>query len=387
MSREQTHTRDGSVYLITLITVAAIVSMILIGVRLRTASNDESALIEQMAHTSSGILDATEYALQVISTDGRWNKTAQGGVVYNKFVVGDSVYSSTVLDASTGIVATDTTTNYLVSVHSESGITRSDAQLEVVSNTVNYTAAVEALGAIHYWPMNESTNDRVALDLVGSYPGDYMDPAIAGTGANDEGAQVPVFADASDHIEIPWGKDFEQSNGTLCVWMKLTDTGVLSSNSVFGIEYKTGGSPTLSLTTFGTTISAYISEGGSYDIRNFSTTPSDSFEPNTWHHITMVWGSKGLFVYVDGVQKGYINVTEGTGTARANKGGEQPLHIGGGYMMSPSSQPEDGFNGSLAHAVYFGDQLDSAQVAELAAIKPDLSTLSIVDDSWIRVFK
>ena len=102
----------------------------------------------------------------------------------------------------------------------------------------------------------------------------------------------------------------------------------------------------------------------------------------------MTWGNDGLFTYIDGVEAAHnaANKMQLT-TERANKGGEQPLYIGSGYLLTPFTHSVKGFDGSLAHVAFFTSQLSPVQITELAAVKPDLSGTSIVEDSWVRVFE
>ena len=379
----------GSAYIITLFTVAAIVSMVLIGVRLRLTTNAQSAIIEQMSEGSIGVLDATEYALQKITDDADWNTTAQTGIVYNKFAIGDSAYSSTVLDADTGLTPTESTTTYRVKVAAEHDTVRSAAQIDILCEKVDYLAELNNLGATHYWPLNEKDMPDQALDkLYENHHGTYLIPTVAGAATNDEGASVPLFSDANDYIEVPWYGTFKARNGSISLWMNLTNESKLATTSLLGALYKSGGKASINISIWNFGVSTYICDDGTFSYSNFATSESDAIAPNTWHHIVMTWGSTGLFTYIDGVEAAHnASNTMQLTTERANNGGEQPLHIGGGYLLSPFTHSVKGLDGSLAHVAFFTSQLDAAQVADLAAIKPDLTSTNIVDDSWVRVFE
>ncbi len=380
--------KRGSVYIITLFTVAAIVSMVLIGVRLRMATNSQSAIIEQMSEGSMGVLDATEYAFQQILDDSDWNTTSQSGVVFDPITVGDSIYSSTVVDTATGLVPTESTTNYGVKVNAQHRTVKSSAQIEVLQTRVDYIAILNSLRATHYWPMNEAERSSKASDPIGSYTGEYLDPQVPGAGTNDHGALVPVFADANDSMEVPWGVDFIQPEGSISLWMKLTNESRLDTTSLIGSLYQSGGNASINISIWNFTVSTYICDDGSFSYGNFATSTSETVTPNTWHHIVMTWGANGLFTYIDGIEAASNRSnTMGLKTARANKGGEQPFYIGSGYLLTPFTHIEKGFDGSIAHVAFIPAQLKGGQVAELAAIKPDLLETSIVEDSWVRVFE
>ncbi len=379
----------GSIYLITLITVAAIVSMVLIGVRLRLATTGKSQLVEQMSEGNTGVLDATEYALQKITDDVDWNTTAQTGVVFADFTLGDSTYSSSVVDAATGLTPTVGTTNYRVQVASDHNTVHSAAQIEVFCSKVDYLAVLNKLGVVHYWPLNEVRESPQALDeLYENHHGTYLVPTVAGAATNDEGALVPLFADANDSIEVPWSGTLKTNNGSISLWMNLTNESKFATTSLLGALYKSGGKASINISIWNFGVSTYICDDGTFSYSNFATSASDAIAPNTWHHIVMTWGNDGLFTYIDGVEaaRNAANTMQLT-TERANKGGEQPLYIGSGYLLTPFMNSVKGFDGSLAHVAFFTSQLRPAEIAELAAVKPDLSGTSIVEDSWVRVFE
>jgi archaellin len=379
--------RSGSIYLITLITVAAIVSMVLIGVSLRTASNTQSALIEEMAEGSMGVIDAGEIAFEHITTDPIWRVTAQSGTVFAPVTPnnGGNTMESTVVDSTTSLLPTYDTTSYRLTLKSSKGTTADTSQIDLLATQYDYLTYLQALPLKHYWPLNEHSNPTTAVDLNGNYDGTYQSPAVGGASYNEEGGPVPVFASANDQVQVPYGKDFISGNGSISLWMKLTNTDQWASSGVLGMLYKTGGYPSINLTVWKFELSAYVSNDGSFKLGNTITTSGKAVAPNTWHHVVMTWGSKGLFLYLDGTEQvKKTSVTESPGTAKANKGGEQPMHLGGGYSLL--SKAENGFDGSVAHVAMFDKQLKASEVAALAAIKPDLRTYSIVPDTWQRLY-
>ena len=379
----------GSIYLITLVTVAAITSMVLIGISLRSASNTRSALIEHMSEENSGVLDASEYAFATIDADPIWRVSAQSGTLFSPLTLGKKNLTGTVTDATTGVLPTYDTTTYRLKLGSVQDIASTATSIDVLATQYDYLRYLKNnLPVTHYWPLNEHSNPLQALDLKGSYPGTYRVPSVAGASYTDQGGPVPVFAMTGDHVEVPWGNDFKSSDGSISLWLKLTNTNEFTTTGVLGMLYKAGGGPTINLSIWRFNAFAYISQDGSYQFGNFASTSGQKIVPNTWHHVVMTWGENGLFVYVDGVESGKnTSNTEAPGTAKASNGGEQPMHFGGGYSLySPLSQPEVGFSGSIARIAMFNKQLKPSEVAALAAIKPDLRTYSLVKDSWVRLY-
>jgi len=386
-------TRTGSIYLVTLVTVAAITSMILIGVSLRSTSSDQSAIVETMTESNTDLLNAAEYAIEKINADLNWIATAQKGVVFSPYTLGDSTIEGTVVDADTDALPTNTTTNYRVTLTSDNTIFHSSSQFVVncEGSKVDYIDFLTKKDASFYWPMGEITGAATATDLIGTYDGTYLDPRVVGTDTNDEGGLVPVFANSNDSLEIPYGPLLIEAEGGVSLWMKSSNSDTFGINMIAGMLYASGGDPTFNLSSFGTTLTAYISEDGSFDLGKAVQTPGNVFTPNTWHHVMVTWGGDGLLVYVDGVLKGSNKSNiDGIGTARKINNGWQPFYIGSGYNLYSGSfpAPSRGFDGSIAHFAYFYKQLSSSKVEEIAAIRPDENNLlSMVSNSWVRVYE
>ncbi len=382
----------GSVYLVTVITVAAIVSMVLIGVRLRTATNTTQAIITEMTESNVSLLDVTELALQTIASDSIWPDTAQSGTIFptiKPFNLEDAVYTGTVTDADTDLLPTPDTTTYRLNLSSTNNSVTSAAQIDLLSSKADYKKTVKNLEAVFYWPLNETNLPSQALDQLSvNNHGDYLVSTVAADSINDEGAPVPFFNDANDHIEVPWDWSFKQKNGTITLWINPAGTERNQNYSFIGMDYTAGGNPSLNMSVYLNGITAYIDDDNSWGGENFTMTSTDIVNPGTWYHIALAWGTKGLCIYVDGVlESAKASNTDGISTRFASQGGEQPLRLGAGFYTGSSSTPDDGFEGSVAHVAYFSRALTAADVAGLAAIRPDLRTYSLVDDSWVQVFE
>lgn len=380
--------RTGSIYLITLITVAAIVAMVLIGMELRQSSSESSALIQQMSESSTGLMTAAEYSLQKIADDHQWNTTAQSGVVFSKTSVGDSQISASVLDADTNTLPIDTTTNYQITVKNTLETVDVSAKFDVTVSKYDYVGLLQSFDAKHYWAMNEPIESRNAIDSIGGQTGNYSLITTSGTGTNDEGGLVPIFVDSSDSLSIPWDDDFQSSEGTLTAWIKSTNSNSLESMSILGMLYKSGGYASLNLSIWNKKLYGYLSEDGAWDLGKIVGSSSNAIEPNVWYHVALSWGSKGLIIYIDGIEAGTnASNTDELTTAKKNQGGEQPLLIGAGYTVASFKHVEQGFKGSIAHTVFFPSQLSPEQIATIAAIRPDQLNMALVDGSWEQIFK
>ena len=389
MYQSKTPSRTGSVYLVTVITVAAVASMVLIGVKLRTATNEQSALIEEIAESNNTILDTTEYALQKITTDPTWKTTAQSGTIFNDFTLNNTTYTGTVTDADTTTIPDANTTTYRLKLSSTTKATASSATIDLLAEKPDYVSAITSLNALAYWPLNESTGTATASDTLALIDGTYQDPSAAGTSTNDQGALVPVFSQSSDRIVIPWNDAFKDNEGSITLWMKCTESGTVLTYGLIGMQYKSNDEPNLQILMFKRGLITYVGDTGNYDNKMTAKTATNIITLNQWHHIALTWGNAGLTVYLDGVQVAQnTDNTSGIDTARADKGGEQPLKIGAANLSFFGANPQVGFKGSIAHVVFYrNNQLTAAEVAEVAAIKPDLITYSLVNNTWSKVFE
>ncbi len=378
----------GSIYVLTLLTVAAIGSMILIGVSLRGTRNTKASIIAQMNANSTGVFDAAELAIAKIATDPDWKTSAQKGSVYADFTLGERVYSSTVVDADTLTTPTDTSVNYRVTVSSTSGLAQETARVDFNNDKIDYYAYLQSIGLDAYWALDEVSKSAVADEPEDGRDGTYLDPSIAGAAMNDEDGIVPLFADASDHVETPYDSQYaDDTQGTVSLWMKLTGASNVRHYGIFGQRFTHGGIPAISLTCIAGSLVAYMDDGGGYSIAHLAQTGPSIIKVGQWHHVALSWGPAGLTIYVDGVEQAstpgctvYWDTVNGSG-------GIQPLLIGSSYIAAFASRPQIGFEGSIARVAILSNQLSAGQVAALAAIKPDQTQLKLIENTWVRVYE
>ncbi len=388
MNPKAYQSRRGSIYVITLVSVAAIVSMVYVGMSVRSSNSTKSELIAQMSLGSHDAINGTEYAIERIINDSQWMTNAQKGIVFAPVTIGGSTISSKVVDAVTGELPTARTSTYRVIVTSQQETAKFAASIDIMGSNVDYAAYVESLDAWHYWPLNDVSKSTIADDAVWHYDGTYLDPSVAGAGTNDDGGVVPVFANASDSVSVPWGSNFFVDNGTFSMWVNCTGENRLTEYAFLGMLFSEGGVPAVNLSILGNGVWADVNSSGSARLESSLVfTGYDTITPKSWHHIALTWGAAGVVVYIDGVKSASDPSNTDILTTAKGRSGKQPLHIGSGYNMFTltDSSPAIGFEGSVAHVAYFGTQLTADQIADLAAIRPDLQEFVIVEDSWARV--
>ncbi len=387
MHTRSPHTRNGSVYLVTLITVGAIVSMVFIGLNMRLLLNSQTDIVTEMSTTNTSVFDAAELAIEHIVSDEKWKYSAQDGVVFSDLKLDDTIYRGTVIDAGTSKAPDNDTTNYQVKVESESGTAWAGAQFEVERVPFDYKEALKSFDPVFYWPLNEPPATRAVEEEFHNERGAHQSMDVPGASTNDAGEYVPVFQASSDHIEIPYDNAMHHSEATLSLWMKIDSTADGKPMGVIGMLYGNRNHATIDLSINDMGFYAYVKDNGNMDISKFAISSSKILEVDRWYHVAMSWGSEGLRVYLDGVRVAYnASNRDGVGTGSIVNGGRQPLHIGGGFKSMYISNDELGFHGSIAHVAYIDPQLTDRQVQELAAIKPDLSSFELIEDSWVRVF-
>lgn len=379
--------RTGSIYALTLLTVAAVGSMVLIGAALRNATSNRSTIVQSMSSNASGVMDASELVLAKILSDPKWATNAQSGEVFSPLTLGNRTYESAILDAVTDALPTDSTTTYKITITSKSGIAQESASFEIERIKFDYYAYLESIGLDAYWPLNDPPMSSVALEPKDGRNGTYLNPAIAGAGTNEDNGIVPVFAGTADHIQTPYVYKYQNDiQGTVTFWMKLTGTSPVTPYGIFGQRFVTNGMPSVTMNVLAGSITAFMDDAGAFSYNNTATTLPNRIKVGKWHHIAMSWGPAGFRIYIDGVLEASKPITDYWNT-HAGISGKQPLVIGAGYIASPVTQPLVGFVGSISHFGIMVDQLDAATIAEIASIKPDASRLQLVDGSWVKVYQ
>lgn len=377
----------GSIYVLTLLTVAAVGSMVLIGVSVRTATSAESTITENINANNDGVVSAAEFAIAKIVSDSSWVTNAQKGAVFSDFTLGDRSYSSTVVDADTLATPTDDSVSYRITITSTNGVASESARFDLQCQKFDYEAYLVSLGAEAFWCMDEQSNNIKAKENIDKRDGDYPSKNIAGMGTNDEGGLVPVFTNSSDHLETKYDAAYQDdTQGTVSFWMYFTGNNS-DTYGIFGQQFSSTGIASVAFTLSSGVLIAYMDDSGTFSFSKFASTSTKVIQNDQWHHVAMTWGPDGIIIYVDGVQEGRNgSVTEYWDTLDG-KDGEQPVTIGGCFQPTMGTQPFIGFEGSIARFAILSDQLDSAAIAELAATKPDAAQIVLVEESWAPVFE
>lgn len=388
-STERPTIRSGSIYVMTIITVAAITSIVLIGISLRNSFNSKALIIEQQHINAEATLSSSEYAIAQVLQDKQWATTAQSGKVFSDFTLGETTYTAAVTDTDTSTTPTYGTTSYHFELQSVSGIADERTAFDVEYTRFDYASFIDSMSAISYWPLNEYDSPTTAEDALFVRDGTYQKPEVAAATTNEEGAPVPEFNDAWDHVEVPWSGNFRKNNGSISMWIYHTNTNALDISGIFGCLYDSWGSaPTISIFILNNALIAYVDEDGDYDYGQFAITSANKIKLNQWHHILVNFGNTyGLQIYVDGqLEAQNTGNTEGIDTAAYAFGGRQPFRIGSAFGVYSSYTTNEGFKGSIAHVAFLEDSLTADQAAEIAKTVPDDVSVDFLQDTWVGVF-
>ncbi|MBO6514783.1 MAG: hypothetical protein JJ974_12545, partial [Phycisphaerales bacterium] len=222
--------------------------------------------------------------------------------------------------------------------------------------------------------------------LIDNCTGVYLDPSVVGTSTNDEGGISPIFSDSNDHVEIDPCSDFRYDpEGTVSLWVKTPENPSYSAKGLLGMRTEYSGAAALSLVIIDTAISVYLDDDEAYSAYGHAAAPIGSIERGVWSHVAFSWGARGLYVYVNGDL--VASNTYNQDSLFTYSGRWAPtLHIGRGILVIPSTTSEIGFDGSIAHVAFLQNQMDDADIKDLAAVKPDLNEFSVVDGTWTKVF-
>ncbi|MCB0367530.1 MAG: LamG domain-containing protein [Bdellovibrionaceae bacterium] len=171
--------------------------------------------------------------------------------------------------------------------------------------------------------------------------------------------------DGTQYLEIPHHSDFDLSEGTVSVWVKVTGSG-----GTYGIVSKD---------------SSGFDTGGHFDLKvvpnsevrlriqsstadNTITTNCTPLSLNSWHHVAASFGAAGMKLYVDGQPLATDPYSGGLDASSGGAGNFEPWAIGastigsGDGTVTPVSNPLEGQIDELA---IWNRQMADAEVLNL----------------------
>jgi hypothetical protein len=192
--------------------------------------------------------------------------------------------------------------------------------------------------------------------------GAYTGVTLGQVGIGD-GHTCPLFDGANDFNNIysaALNTDFDEKEGTLALWLKVSGVGVWTDGTFdAGMILTADGSNFLQIrksSPDGRIDFMYTAGGTAKEVAKTGLTTTD------WFHAAITWSVSGdkIIAYYDGAQEG-VPVT-GLGTWSG------ALFLTGTVIGASNTVPAQQWSGTLAHAALWKTPLTAPQVASLAVV-------------------
>ncbi|MFE3862791.1 DNRLRE domain-containing protein [Streptomyces goshikiensis] len=230
------------------------------------------------------------------------------------------------------------------------------ASVTVPTSVDGYPNAVRADGAQLYWRYDESALPFVADSSDGgNQSGVHLNgPALRQTPAAVTGASTAIGFNGTDNRVYADKRQSVGGSYTIETWFKTNTT---RGGKLFGF----GNNQDRRSSQYDKHI--YMTNDGRLvygvytgDTRTITTGGTDRYNDNQWHHVVATQGPGGMTLYVDGAQKGTLNVT-----THENFAGY--WHAGGDNLDGWPDRPTSEFwAGQLDESAVYPSVLSAAQV-------------------------
>ncbi|MFK0259709.1 LamG-like jellyroll fold domain-containing protein, partial [Streptomyces sp. NPDC090445] len=256
------------------------------------------------------------------------------------------------------------------------------ASVTVPSTPQAYPAQVRADGAQLYWRYDDTVSPYVADSSDGGNTSGVQvnAPALRQTPGAVSGASTAMgFNGTSQQVH----SDHRQTvSGTYTVetWFKTNTT---RGGKLVGF----GNNTTRNSSSFDKQI--YMTNTGrlvfgvySGSSKTISTGLLDMYNDNKWHHVVATQGPSGMALYVDGQNKGTLNVTDSASYAGY-------WHVGGDNLSGWPNRPTSNFfAGQIDETAVYPKVLTAAQVKnhfDLAKAPTDtVSKVTATEDTYVN---
>ncbi|MEV7612681.1 DNRLRE domain-containing protein [Streptomyces sp. NPDC089799] len=219
-----------------------------------------------------------------------------------------------------------------------------------------YPDRVRSDGAQLYWRWDESVLPYVADSSDGGNTSGvhHNAPALRQTPAAVTGPSTAIGFNGSDNKVYSDRRTTVGSSYTLETWVR---TGTTRGGKLLGFGNNTErGSSQYDKHLYMTDDGRLVFGVYTGATRTITTGGTDRYNDNAWHHVVATQGPSGMVLYVDGVQKGTLNVTTHENFAGYWRAGGDSL---GGWPDRPTSEF---FAGQLDETAVYPTVLTAAQV-------------------------
>ncbi|MDJ0383122.1 DNRLRE domain-containing protein [Streptomyces sp. G-G2] len=230
------------------------------------------------------------------------------------------------------------------------------ASVTVPATVDAYPNQVRTDGATQYWRYDESALPFVADSSDGgNSSGVHLNaPALRQTPGAVTGASTAIGFNGTNTQVYGDRRTTVGNTYTLETWFKTNTT---RGGKLFGFgNNQTRGSNQYDKHIYMTNDGRLIYGVYTGATRTITTGGSDRYNDNQWHHVVATQGAGGMVLYVDGAQKGTLNVT-------TNENFSGYWHAGGDSLGSwPERPTSDYWAGQLDETAVYPTVLTPAQV-------------------------
>ncbi|MET9962390.1 LamG-like jellyroll fold domain-containing protein [Streptomyces sp. NPDC006326] len=256
------------------------------------------------------------------------------------------------------------------------------ASVTVPASVQAYPNQVRADGANLYWRYDDSVSPYVADSSVsGNTSGLQVNtPALRQTPGAVSGASTAMGFNGTSQQVYSDHRQTVGSTYTIETWFKTNTT---RGGKLIGFgNNTTRNSGSYDKQIYMTNTGRLVFGVYSGSTRTVSTGLFDTYNDNKWHHVVGTQGPAGMALYVDGQNKGTLNVTDSQQYAGY-------WHVGGDNLASWPTRPTSNFfAGQIDETAVYPKVLTAAQVKshfDLAKTVADtVSKVTATEDTYIN---
>ncbi len=223
------------------------------------------------------------------------------------------------------------------------------------------------------WTLDETSGGTVS-DIIGGQDGMYNNVNL--NAAGQQGRAVEFYGTMDSYARIPHKNDYLLDEGSVFLYFKPLQ--LVGEMGLFCKDFNGSG-------TGGYILACIRDNNMLYFRMQHAAMPADQYRIicgplniNTWYELLCTWGPDGMKVYIDGVERGSLAYTGGTGTTAGGIGNYEDIVFGLGTWQTYTNSFVDGdpgpmwpFRGYLDDVRIFNKQITPAQIDELTYAEPD----------------
>lgn len=283
---------------------------------------------------------AIERGLLEMIRDPDWRTNRTCGIWFSKVAVGDGSFTLIATESDDDLNTTDICAAPATSGDAFSaalsgdvvftacgyqGDSRQILQVDLRPDAADSDAfrdALTAIGPLAWWRLGDDAGASQAADKMQLQAGTYQNGTTPGIGVNFRYDTAARFDGVDDHVAIPHHDAFLLNEGSVQLWFRADR--VSGTQGIFGKAawgYGTGGHFAIWLE--GTKLKAGLeSATATYTFGDVDVAV------NQWYHVVVTFGSNGMKMYLNGLDRASHTYTGGLGTSSGGTGNYEPIALG-----------------------------------------------------------